>query len=127
MMAIRSRAEVPVTVAFAPKQSPAIVKEIVGAITAARSRLLAASVVVSSGRILALSEAIDRGISLGGVYDGPQMDQVKRQWVTAHVGDDKINILGKGILRLSRKTRFHMIVNKPRPTAQFYAQQACYC
>ena len=104
-------AEVPVTVAFAPKQSPAIVKEIVGAITAARSRLLAASVVVSSGPILAaLSEAIDRGISLGGVYDGPQMDQVKRQWVTAHVGDDKINTWEKVSPVFLAKTRFHMIV-----------------
>src|SRR5262249_52295342 len=68
-------AEVPVTIAFAPEQSPAIVKEIVGAITAARRRLLVASVVLSSGPILAaLSEAIDRGLQLGGIYDGPQMD-----------------------------------------------------
>jgi hypothetical protein len=36
-------AAVPVTVAFAPEQSPAIIKEIVGAITAARQRLLVAS------------------------------------------------------------------------------------
>jgi phosphatidylserine/phosphatidylglycerophosphate/cardiolipin synthase-like enzyme len=40
-------AEVPVAVAFAPEQSPAIVKEIVGAIAAARRRLLVASVVLS--------------------------------------------------------------------------------
>ena len=36
-------ADVPVTVAFAPEQSPAIIKEIVGAITTARQRLLVAS------------------------------------------------------------------------------------
>ena len=54
--------EVPVMVAFAPGQSPAIVKEIVGAITAARARLLVASVVLSSGPILAaLSEARSTG------------------------------------------------------------------
>src|SRR5262249_49422717 len=89
-------AEAPVTVAFAPQQSAAIVKEIVGAIAAARRRLLVASVVLSSGPILAaLSEAIDRGLQLGGIYDGPQMDQVRRQWVAAHVGADKINTWGK--------------------------------
>lgn len=46
-------AGVPVTVAFAPGESPVIVKEIVGAITAARRRLYVASVVLSSGPILA--------------------------------------------------------------------------
>src|SRR5262249_58337850 len=89
-------AGVPVTVAFAPERSPAIVKEIVGVIAAARRRLLVASVVLSSGPILAaLSEAIDRGLQLGGIYDGPQMDQVRRQWVAAHVGADKINTWDK--------------------------------
>src|SRR5262249_52570006 len=83
-------ADVPVTVGFAPEQSPAIVKEIVGAITAARQRLLVASVVLSSGPILAtLSEAIDRGMPCAGIYDGPQMDQVRRQWQAARVGADK--------------------------------------
>src|SRR5262249_45794144 len=89
-------AEAPVTVAFAPQQSATIVKEIVGAIAAARRRLLVASVVLSSGPILAaLSEAIYRGLQLGGIYDGPQMDQVRRQWVAAHVGADKINTWDK--------------------------------
>jgi len=49
-------------------------------------------VVLSSGPILAaLSEAIDRGMSCAGIYDGPQMDQVRRQWQAAHLGADKIN------------------------------------
>src|ERR1700758_4213086 len=97
-------ADVPVTVAFAPEQSPAIVKEIVGAITAARKRLLVASVVLSSGPILAaLSEAIDRGLPLGGLYDGPQMDQVRRQWQAAPVGADKINTWDKVAQHLIRK------------------------
>jgi hypothetical protein len=51
-----------------------VLKEIVGAIAAARNRLYVASVVLSSGPILAaLSEAIDRGMPLGGLYDGPQI------------------------------------------------------
>ena len=90
--------------AFAPLQSPAIVKEIVGAITGARERLLVASVVLSSGPILAaLSEAIDRGMRIGGLYDGPQMDQVRRQWQAAHVGADKINTWDKIADYLVRK------------------------
>jgi phosphatidylserine/phosphatidylglycerophosphate/cardiolipin synthase-like enzyme len=99
-----SVSSVPVTVAFTPGESPAIVKEIVGAITNARHRLYVASVVLSSGPILAaLSEGIDRGLPLAGLYDGPQMDQVERQWQAAHVGADKVNTWQKVASRLVRK------------------------
>jgi phosphatidylserine/phosphatidylglycerophosphate/cardiolipin synthase-like enzyme len=107
---------VPVKVAFAPKQSPAIVKEIVGAIACARERLLVASGVVSSGPILAaLSEAIDRGMRLGGLYDRPQMDQVRRQWHAAHVGADKINTWDKVADHLVGKNSLAYNRNKPQP------------
>jgi phosphatidylserine/phosphatidylglycerophosphate/cardiolipin synthase-like enzyme len=113
-------ANVPVTVAFAPEQSAAIVKEIVGAITAARGRLLVASVVLSSGPILAaLSEAIDRGLQLGGIYDGPQMDQVRRQWQAAHVGADKINTWDKISEYLVRKNSLPFDRNKPHQPHNF--------
>jgi phosphatidylserine/phosphatidylglycerophosphate/cardiolipin synthase-like enzyme len=113
-------ADVSVTVAFAPEQSPAIVKEIVGAITAARQRLLLASVVLSSGPILAaLSEAIDRGMSPGGIYDGPQMDQVRRQWQAAHVGADKINTWDKVADHLVRKNSLPYDRNKPHQPHNF--------
>ena len=96
--------DVPVTIAFTPGESPAVLKEIVGAIAAARNRLFVASVVLSSGPILAaLSEAIDRGLPLGGLYDGPQMDQVERQWKAANVGTDKVNTWQKVARRLVRK------------------------
>ena len=96
--------DVPVTIAFTPGESPAVLKEIVGAIAGARNRLYVASVVLSSGPILAaLSEAIDRGLPLGGVYDGPQMDQVERQWKAANVGTDKLNTWLKVAKRLVRK------------------------
>jgi phosphatidylserine/phosphatidylglycerophosphate/cardiolipin synthase-like enzyme len=63
-----------------------------------------AAVVLSSGPILAaLSEAIDRGMPLGGVYDGPQMDQVERQWKSANVGADKVNTWQKVARHLVRK------------------------
>jgi phosphatidylserine/phosphatidylglycerophosphate/cardiolipin synthase-like enzyme len=96
--------DVPVTIAFTPGESPTVLKEIVGAIAAARNRLYIASVVLSSGPILAaLSEAIDRGLPLGGLYDGPQMDQVERQWKTANAGTDKLNTWQKVARHLVRK------------------------
>ena len=96
--------DVPVTIAFTPGESPAVLKEIVGAIAAARNRLYVASVVLSSGPILAtLSEAVDRGLPLGGLYDGPQMDQVERQWKAANVGTDKVNTWQKVARHLVRK------------------------
>jgi phosphatidylserine/phosphatidylglycerophosphate/cardiolipin synthase-like enzyme len=95
---------VAVTIAFTPGDSAAVLKEIVGAIAAARNRLYVAAVVLSSGPILAaLSEAIDRGMPLGGVYDGPQMDQVERQWKSANVGADKVNTWQKVARHLVRK------------------------
>jgi phosphatidylserine/phosphatidylglycerophosphate/cardiolipin synthase-like enzyme len=113
-------ADVSVTVGFAPEQSPAIVKEIVGAIAAARQRLLVASVVLSSGPIhAALSEAIDRGMSPGGIYDGPQMDQVRRQWQAAHVGADKINTWDKVADHLVRKNSLPYDRNKPHQPHNF--------
>ena len=113
-------AGVPVQVAFAPEQSPAIVKEIVGAIAAARRRLYVASVVLSSGPMLAaLSEAIDRGMPLGGLYDGPQMDQVRRQWQAAHVGADKINTWDKVARHLVRKNSLAYDRNKPHQPHNF--------
>ena len=113
-------ADVPVTVAFAPEQSPAIIKEIVGAITAARQRLLVASVVLSSGPILAaLSEAVDRGMSRAGIYDGPQMDQVRRQWQAASVGADKINTWDKVAGHLVRKNSLPYDRNKPHQPHNF--------
>jgi phosphatidylserine/phosphatidylglycerophosphate/cardiolipin synthase-like enzyme len=111
---------VPVKVGFAPKQSPAIVKEIVGAIACARERLFVASGVVSSGPILAaLSEAIDRGMRLGGLYDGPQMDLVRRQWHAAHVGADKINTWDKVADHLVRKNSLAYEQNKPHRPHNF--------
>ncbi len=111
---------VPVKVGFAPKQSPAIVKEIVGAIACARQRLFVASGVVSSGPILAaLSEAIDRGMRLGGLYDGPQMDLVRRQWQAAHVGADKSNTWDKVADHMVRKNSIPYEHNRPHRPHNF--------
>ena len=112
--------DVPVTIAFTPGESPAVVKEIVGAITAARRRLYVASVVLSSGPILAaLSEGMDRGLPLAGLYDGPQMDQVERQWKAAHVGADKVNTWEKVASRLVRKNSIPYDRNQPNQPHNF--------
>jgi phosphatidylserine/phosphatidylglycerophosphate/cardiolipin synthase-like enzyme len=112
--------EIPLAVGFTPGQSPAILKEIVGAIAGARARLLVASVVISSGPILAaLSEAIDCGIALTGLYDGPQMDQVERQWKAAHVGADKVNTWQKVASRLARKNSIPYNRDKPHQPHNF--------
>jgi phosphatidylserine/phosphatidylglycerophosphate/cardiolipin synthase-like enzyme len=73
-----------------------------------------ASVVLSSGPILAaLSESIDRGLPPAGLYDGPQMDQVVRQWRAAHVGADKINTWEKVATHLVRKNSIPYDQRKP--------------
>jgi phosphatidylserine/phosphatidylglycerophosphate/cardiolipin synthase-like enzyme len=95
---------VPVTVAFTPGESATIVRHVVQAIEIARRRLFIAAMVMSSGPILAaVSEAIDRGIEVAGLCDGPQMDTVLRQWNEANVGQDKIAAWHKLACLLSRK------------------------
>jgi len=79
-----------------------------------------ASVVLSSGPILAaLSEAIDRGMRLGGLYDGPQMDQVRRQWQAAHVGADKVNTWDKIADHLVRKNSIPYSRSSPHAPHNF--------
>jgi phosphatidylserine/phosphatidylglycerophosphate/cardiolipin synthase-like enzyme len=95
---------VPVTVSFAPGEGQSITREIVQAIDAANGRIATASMLFSSGPILAaLSEAIDRGVSVSGVCDGTQMAGVVEQWRQSGVGEDKINTWEKVRAHLSAK------------------------
>jgi len=82
--------DVAVTIAFTPGEARGV-EEIVGAIAAARNRLYVASVVMSSGPILAASEAIDRGLPVGGFMTVPRWTRFERQWKAANVGADKVN------------------------------------
>jgi phosphatidylserine/phosphatidylglycerophosphate/cardiolipin synthase-like enzyme len=96
-------AGVPVTVAFTPGESATIVHG-VNAIEIAKTRLSIAAMVMSSGPIgAAVSEAIDRGVPVEGLYDGPQMDTVMRQWAEAGIGADKANTWNKVAAHLARK------------------------
>ena len=75
---------------------------------------------ISSGPILAaLSEAIDRGMAPAGLYDGPQMDQVVRQWKGAHVGNDKINTWEKVASHLVGKKSIPYDANRPHQPHNF--------
>jgi len=95
---------VPVTVSFAPGEGQSITREIVQAIEAAEDRVTVASMLYSSGPILAaLSEAIDRGVPVEGVCDGTQMEGVVEQWRQSGVGADKINTWEKVRAKLSAK------------------------
>lgn len=94
----------PVTVTFAPGEGQSITREIVQAIDAADDRITVASMLFSSGPILAaLSEAIDRGIIVEGICDGTQMDGVVEQWRQSGVGADKINTWEKVRSKLAAK------------------------
>jgi phosphatidylserine/phosphatidylglycerophosphate/cardiolipin synthase-like enzyme len=104
MAAAISVADVRVSAGFTPLESSAIVREIVAAIAGVRERLYVASVVISSGPVLAaLSAALDRGVQLQGLYDGPQMDEVERQWKEAQVGAGRLNIWRRVAGALKRK------------------------
>ena len=54
-----------------------------------------------------------------GIYDGPQMDQVRRQWQDAHVGADKINTWDKVAGHLVRKNSLPYDRNKPQQPHNF--------
>ncbi|MBV9065014.1 MAG: phosphatidylserine/phosphatidylglycerophosphate/cardiolipin synthase family protein [Methylobacteriaceae bacterium] len=93
-----------VTVAFTPGESATIVHNVVNAIEIATERLTIATMVMSSGPILAaICEAIDRGVVLSGLYDGPQMDTVLNQWAAAGIAADKAALWHKVVAYLARK------------------------
>jgi phosphatidylserine/phosphatidylglycerophosphate/cardiolipin synthase-like enzyme len=105
---------IPVTVSFAPGEGQSIAREIVQAIDAANERISVASMLFSSGPILAaLSEAVDRGVALEGVCDGTQMDGVVRQWRQSGVGDDKINTWQKVSAHLAGKKSIKYALDAP--------------
>lgn len=70
-----------VTVAFSPGDGAFIDAEYARRIEAAKNSVHIASMVISSPEILkALSNKIDQGLIVDGVYDGPQMSGVATQW-----------------------------------------------
>ncbi len=74
-----------VRVAFSPGQGRQIDTDIASAIGTAEDRLLVASMVISSGAVLgAMVDRAHRVAEFGGIFDGPQMAGVMKDW--ARVG-----------------------------------------
>ncbi len=70
-----------VSVAFSPGDGALIDKEIAKRIESANQSVHIASMDISSQKILkALADKIDEGVTVKGVYDGPQMGVVARAW-----------------------------------------------
>jgi phosphatidylserine/phosphatidylglycerophosphate/cardiolipin synthase-like enzyme len=66
---------------FAPADGTGIDGYLVRQVTAARHRVVLASMVITSHPLLAaLADAIDRGVEVSGAYDGGQMGPIARQW-----------------------------------------------
>lgn len=66
---------------FCPGDGAVVNQALADRIHAASTRLVVASMVLTSHEVLAaLSDAIDRGVALTGIYDGGQMDPIVRQW-----------------------------------------------
>jgi len=73
--------DVETDVDFAPGDSAAMDANIASKISKATKEIMLASMVISSGTVLgALVDAIERSVKVYGVYDGPEMDQVIKDW-----------------------------------------------
>jgi phosphatidylserine/phosphatidylglycerophosphate/cardiolipin synthase-like enzyme len=72
---------------FAPGEGKATEAAIAAAVSAAATRIRVASMVISSQPILqALADQITAGRDVSGVYDGPEMRDVVRQWKKSAAG-----------------------------------------
>jgi phosphatidylserine/phosphatidylglycerophosphate/cardiolipin synthase-like enzyme len=66
---------------FAPADGTGIDSYLVQQVTAARRRIVLASMVITSHPLLAaLADAINRGVEVSGAYDGGQMGPIAKQW-----------------------------------------------
>ncbi|MBF0506339.1 MAG: phosphatidylserine/phosphatidylglycerophosphate/cardiolipin synthase family protein [Nitrospirae bacterium] len=82
-----------VEVDFAPGDGAEMDQGIADLILSAENEIVIASMVISSGNVLsALADAIKRGVQLGGVYDGPEMNQVARVFGRGKNGASKTKL-----------------------------------
>lgn len=94
---------VPVRVMFAPGRGRQIGAEIAAKIATARDRLIVASMVISSGPILgAIADRMHRVDTFGGIFDGPEMAQIVRQWGKSHAAEDEAGSGAGGQARAMR-------------------------
>lgn len=104
--------DVDVYVDFAPGDGPAMDLDIANQISTAKKRIMLASMVIASGAVLgALVDVIERGVNVCGVYDGPEMNQVIKDFEksTRGTGQAKIaqwNVI-KNYLVAKHSTPYH--------------------
>ncbi len=66
---------------FAPGDGAAMDLNIASQISTAKNEITLASMVISSGAVLgALVDAIERNVKVSGVYDGLEMNQVRKDF-----------------------------------------------
>ena len=70
---------------FSPGDGPTIDSHLAGLISSAKKRIAISSMVITSHLVLAaLSDAIDSGITLTGLYDGAEMRMTEASWKKAN-------------------------------------------
>jgi phosphatidylserine/phosphatidylglycerophosphate/cardiolipin synthase-like enzyme len=84
------------TASFAPGDGTRIDSMVSDLINGATQSVSVASMVISSpGIMAALSGAMDRGLTVTGIYDGPEMHQVEGAWTRSGKSDDKLALWNK--------------------------------
>ena len=82
------------SVDFSPGDGKAIDRAIASLIDQAEATLHVASMVISSTAVLqALANAVDRGVTLTGTFDGPQMKGVVSQWQRGNATRNAENVI----------------------------------
>lgn len=93
-----------ITVAFSPGDGAFIDAEFAKRFANAEKSVHIASMVISSPQMLkALVDNINKGIKVTGVYDGPQMDQVERNWSKFKTSKEKLEMWNQVKEHLVRK------------------------
>jgi phosphatidylserine/phosphatidylglycerophosphate/cardiolipin synthase-like enzyme len=93
-----------IDVAFSPGEGSTVEKEIAAAIMGAKDSVAIASMVISSGAILgALVDAMGRGVTVTGVYDGPEMGMVVKAWAKGTKSAGKVEQWNKVSAKLVAK------------------------
>jgi len=92
--------DVDVDVDFAPGDGPAMDLDIANQISTAKKEIMLASMVISSGAVLgALVDAIERSVKVSGVYDGPEMNQVIKNFERSTHGTGQAKIAQWNVIK----------------------------
>jgi phosphatidylserine/phosphatidylglycerophosphate/cardiolipin synthase-like enzyme len=92
--------EVEIDVDFAPGDGAAMDANIASKISKATKEIILASMVISSGTVLgALVDAIERSVKVCGVYDGPEMNMVIKDWEKGTSGTGQAKIVQWNVIK----------------------------